>query len=165
MFKSKIKRLGGRLALITTATALTMAAAASAASATVVVNPSEGIEWTGDTVSVLGTTGIPTGTTHVAIVVCNAEAIPGTRCDASSGTPGFKTVGEYGTGISIPLRRGPWVDFDFTAGTPPAEKATTTTCLSESEGGEQCAVVVSFYQMTKEGPKQLGADGAPVFFE
>jgi len=166
MRKSKIKRFGGRLALITAVAALTAAVGASAASATVVVNPSEGIEWTGDTVNVSGTTGIPAGTTHVTIVVCNAEAIPGTRCDKNSGTPGFVEVGSYsGSGVVIGLQRGPWIDYDFTKGTPPKEGATTTTCLSESEGGEACAVVVSFYEKLEKGFKQLGADAAPILFE
>src|SRR5262245_36227133 len=130
MTKSKIKRLGRRLALITGLIALTAAVGASAASAAVTVTPNTGIAFTGAKVSVTGNE-IPASATHVTAVVCNMSATPGTKCDAEgSGTPGFVTRASYEAGTSIPVRRGPWVNFDFTKGTPPTESGGSTTCYS-----------------------------------
>lgn len=164
MFESKIKRLGGRLALITAAAALMAAVGASAASAAVTVTPSAGIAWTGAEVSVTGNE-IPAGTTDVAIVVCNASVTLGTRCDNESATPGFKSLAQYEAGIAIKVQRGPWVDFDFSKGTPAEELESETTCFSKkANAGDACSVVVSFYK-TKGGFAQLGTQVAPITFE
>jgi hypothetical protein len=165
MFKSALKG-SKRGALIGILAAVMVAASATAASAAVGVSPSSGIAWTGAQVTVKAVGAAPTGTTHVAAVVCNSEGSPGTRCDAESGTPGFISIGQYEAGYAIPVQRGPWVDFDFTKGTPPTELETTTECYSAKEAaGSACIVAVSFYQMTEKGPKQLGADWASISFE
>ena len=170
MFKSKIKRLGGRLALITAVTALTAAAGASAASAEVFPTPNTGIAFTGAKISVTGNE-IPAKATHVTIVVCNMSATPGTKCDATgSGTPGFVTRASYEAGVLIPVRRGPWVNWDFTKGTPPTESGGSTTCFSaEKAAGSPCAVVASFYEITFPGGveviKQLGAQAGSITFK
>jgi hypothetical protein len=164
MTKSRINRLGRRLALITALTALMAAAGASAASAAVTVTPNAGIAWTGASVSVTGNE-IPTGTDSVAIVVCNASATLGTRCDNESATPGFVTKAAYEAGVAINVQRGPWVDFDFSVGTPAEELETETTCFSAKEkAGDACSVVVSFYKTTG-GFAQLGAQAAAITFE
>lgn len=165
MFQSKINGRGGRVALLAALSALMVAVGASAASAKVIVTPNEGVE-SGSNVVVSGTAP-PTGTTEVTAILCNATAEPGERCDPVSGTPGFKTATAYATGFEMLVRRGAWADWNFSMGFPPSqpEPATTTTCFSESEGGEPCEVVVSFYEATEKGPKQLGTDVAPISFE
>jgi hypothetical protein len=169
MFKTKIKRLGGRLALITAVTALMAAAGASAASATVTPTPSTGIAFTGAEISVTGNE-IPSGTTDVALVVCNMTATPGTKCDVDSGTPGFVTRASYEAGVSIPVRRGPWTNYDFTKGTPPSESGGNTTCYSaEKAAGSPCAVLAAFYELTFPGGveviKYLGAQAGSITFK
>lgn len=158
---------GRRVALLAALTALAGAAFATAASAKVVVTPDTGLPWEGAEVTVSGTTH-PTGADDVAIVLCNATAPTGERCDPESGTPGFRSIADYTNGsIVIPVRRGPWTDFDFRFGVPPDELESTTTCYSEiEEDGDACKVVVSFYDTVGKAAVPIGVpESAPITFE
>lgn len=169
MTKSKIKRLGRRLALITGLIGLMATVGASAASAEVIVNPNSGLAFSTN-VSVTGTE-IPAGTTDVTIVVCNTTTVPGKKCDLEgSGTFGFDSVGNYESGISIPVRRGPWTNYDFTTGSPFPSGGSTTCFSEELKAGSPCAVVVSFYEIFENEEEEvvinhLDADLAPITFK
>jgi hypothetical protein len=80
---------------------------------------------------------------------------PGTRCDIGSATPTLRSVSDYATGISITASPGPWADFDFTAGAP-VPVGTQTTC--SGVGSAQCAVLVSYYNVSGGAVTQVGAE-------
>jgi len=148
MIQSRIRGLGQRVVLTTAMAALTVGFGAASASAAVVVAPNTGLNPAGQGVNVSGTTA-PSGTASVALVACNAESPRGSRCDLASAVS-LQPVATYlTTGIAVTVRRGEWSDYDFTKGFPPAELESTTTCLSAELGGEQCEVVVSFYNQFK----------------
>lgn len=160
-----------RFALLGALAALMVGLGASAAFASVVL-PKEGPFEATDSVKVKGVAdGAQTGATHVAIVVCNVATgvTPGSRCDKGSASGGaeekLEPIAKYEAGITINIQQGPWQDYSYLMGTPPSEvTGSTTTCLNEAEEGDQCAVVVSFYDLSK-GFKQLGPQKANIFFE
>lgn len=164
MIQSRIRGLGRRAALAAAMASLAVGFSTAAASAEVIVTPATELPATAE-VRVHGTEP-PTGTAFVALVVCNAEATRGERCDLGSAVP-MQPVSSYLTPPGIPMTvfRGEWLDYDFTSGFPPKELESTTTCLNEAEppAGEECEVVASFYNQFKA--PLFPPEGAPITFK
>jgi len=159
-----------RFALLGALAALLVGLGASSAFAS--VNVPAGPFGASENVEVQGVAdGAQTGATHVAVVVCNVATgvTPGSRCDKGSASGGvsenLEPIANYEAGIEITVSQGPWQDYNYLMGTPPAKvTGSFTTCLNEAEEGDQCAVVVSFYDLSK-GFKQLGPQKANILFE
>lgn len=159
MKSSRSKRMG-RIGLLMATASLALGLTASAASASVNVTP-EGPYFEEEVVTVWGTA--PATAAIVAVAVCNAEYEPGTHCDSPSAA--FDTKAAYeGKEISIPIRIGPWPNFDFTKGIPPAKASGETTCKSVAvPANDQCEIQVSYYDGTF---KRVGEDTpVPILFE
>lgn len=161
-------RLGRRFALIGAAAAAIAAFGASSAFASVSLSP-EG-PYSNSAPTAVTVSGTPEGpgaeAEFVGVVVCNTEAAPGTRCDIVSATEGLEPIEAYEESeIQILVRRGPWQDWNFTSGSPTPVLGSETACLSESKGGDQCAVFVSYYQLEGKTLKQVDVDVAPIVFQ
>lgn len=161
---------GKRLALAGVSMALALGVIAPSAFASVEF-PAGPYPATGSTpVTVEGLAdGTATGATGVAIVVCNAEAVLGARCDKASASGGSEEVVEpianYNEGITINVRKGSWQDFSYLMGVPPEKVNGSTTTCKGSGTDSQCAVVVSFYKGSLSAPEPLAVQSESITFE
>ena len=155
-----------RLGLLVALAALVSGIVAASASATVNLSPAGPYASAGAEITVSGTSPLK-GATNVAIAVCNVASgvEPGTRCDGEKAIPGLKSLASYEAGLALVVRRGPWTDWDFTKGAP-VEGTTKTTCKKSGEvANSQCAVVVSYYEVSGAEVKQVGAEAKNIFFK
>ncbi|ABY24279.1 hypothetical protein RSal33209_2553 [Renibacterium salmoninarum ATCC 33209] len=121
-----------------------------------VTNPVNGSSVvSGSSVTVQGT--VPTGAGFYAISSCNVAKTPGTACNGESGRATRLTAAASSYSNSV-IIDGDFNNFDFTTRQP---GVGSTTCLNTAKdnGGEQCAIVVSYYGKTPAG--QYVPVGAP----
>jgi len=162
MTSQTFKRMGRRIALVGAMAALMAGFTAGAASAEVVVLPEEPLA-AEQTVGVVGTPSNAEAT-FVAIALCNNSVEPGTRCDGEKAVPGLKTKAELAEGVELVVRKGPWVDWDFTKGKP--QKLTSETTCEGAPALDPCAVFVSHYKKVMGVTVPLfTSDIVPVVFE
>ena len=142
-----------RVALLSAVTTLMLGLSASAASASVSLSP-EGPYAASGVTEVVVTGVAPAAADLVGVAVCNTTfEKPGEYCDEGS-VAGLDPVADYESSpeeekIVINVQKT-WLNVDLTAGIPGTPSGGSTTCSAE-----QCAVEVSYYEMTKMGPKHL----------
>lgn len=121
-----------------------------------VTNPVNGSSVAGgSSVTVQGS--VPSGAGFYAISSCNVNQAPGTACNGEAGRATRLTAatGKYSNSVIVD---GEFDNFNFVTRQP---GTGSTTCLNtaQNNGGEQCAIVISYYGKTPTG--QYLPIGAP----
>ncbi len=147
----------GWMAAVAAATLAVLLASAAVAQATVTLSPA-GPYANGARVAVTGTPGALRTVTDYSVAQCNLSAAPGTRCSRTTSSRLLPIATYSRAGFTITLLSA-FVDYDFTTMRFPG---TRTTCRGSS--GDQCGVVVSFYDSATMPPTQLGASFSNVTF-
>ena len=147
----------GWMAAVAAAAMAGLVASGAVAQATVTLSP-VGPYANGARVTVTGNQGALRTVTHYSVAQCNLSATPGTRCNqgtASTLLP-IATLSRAGYVITLANR---FTDYDFTTMTRPG---TSTICRGRT--GDQCGIVVSFYDSSGGPPVQLGASTTNISF-
>jgi hypothetical protein len=156
------RRLAVGIALAAT---MLMALAGTAQAEEIVLSESM-IEGSAGEIDVTG--DVPAGANRVAVAECNLdEAVDwedfGKRCNFDTASPLISATTFVNSGYHIEVT-DTFLDYDFTTRTWPAP-ATSTEC-GDTEGDEDCAIVVSYYSFTPPSTVvPLGAEAEEITFE